>query len=239
MPEPIEQVLTRAFSQNLEGPAGRDNIRENLGGLAVLHLHLKEGVEMNWKVVAERLIWDFAYTLRINDEQARRLTELESQLAAARQELAEQEVEKMGLIKSMQKAARRIKQGVQKMIQDGRLTKWEFEDALLELTAPAAPTLVGDETPPKRITCIHDGCLNEHVHDGHCACYLLGASDEAERHESPEIIGFYETSGLPVREGDDYVTDVEGCYLTRAEAEALAEDDAAAASLVGEKGPAA
>lgn len=40
-----------------------------------------------------------------------------------------------------------------------------------------------------------------------------------------EVIGTYETSGLPVYEGDDYVTDVEGCYLTRAEANELKADD--------------
>jgi len=50
-----------------------------------------------------------------------------------------------------------------------------------------------------------------------------------------EIVGFYEVSGLPVRDGDDYVTDVEGCYLTRAEANALAEEDGAS-PLQGKKG---
>ncbi|RPD50035.1 hypothetical protein DNI29_04355 [Hymenobacter sediminis] len=37
------------------------------------------------------------------------------------------------------------------------------------------------------------------------------------------VIGWYEYSGLPVFEGDDYVTDEEGCYFTRQEAEALGE----------------
>ena len=54
--------------------------------------------------------------------------------------------------------------------------------------------------------------------------------------QSPEIIGFYETSGLPVREGDDYVTDVEGCYLTRAEADELAQEAAAGGAGVGLQG---
>jgi hypothetical protein len=43
------------------------------------------------------------------------------------------------------------------------------------------------------------------------------------------IIGRYETSGLPVYEGDDYVIDVEGCYLTRAEANELLTELAAQA----------
>ena len=44
--------------------------------------------------------------------------------------------------------------------------------------------------------------------------------DDDER----EIIGTYEISGLPVYEGDDYVTDAEGCYLTREEADELAQE---------------
>jgi hypothetical protein len=54
--------------------------------------------------------------------------------------------------------------------------------------------------------------------------------------EDSEVIGRWETTGWPVYEGDDYVLDAEGCYLTRAEADALAEEDAAAPPVQGKEG---
>lgn len=81
--------LEQAFAQaDLEGPPGRfAGARENRGGLAVLLLHLKEGVQMNWKRVAEGLIWDFAYTLRKQQEAEARAATLEAQVRELQERL--------------------------------------------------------------------------------------------------------------------------------------------------------
>lgn len=68
------------------------------------------------------------------------------------------------------------------------------------------------------------------------ACPSSCSTCEKKAEAIGEIIGYYETTGRPVYEHHDYVTDVEGCYLTRAEADALtAEEPGAASATQGQK----
>lgn len=87
---------------------------------------------------------------------------LSAALATARGELADQKAEKLLLIQETHRwsdAEKRDKVRHQAELDEmkERLRQYEY--------------------PPLGETCIHEGCTNLAVYDGHCACYLLGASD--------------------------------------------------------------